>query len=241
VDNLLPNIEICHSFSIYTYPFFWSFAWSISFLFMSYKIQKNDFFKIFIPFYFTLFIFTIIGAKIFFILSTSSLHFDLLLQSDLWLSPGFVFHGGFVFGLIWTLFFYILLKEKFLEIIKHLPVALLLGHGVGRMACILNGCCYGPINFFAMTLSTSFIEAICLILAAFYLDKKIKLGLKIQEIYQYLFFYLGIVRLAMEIFRLDDRGIWLGPLSPGATISFGMLFVSFLLGIFTFSSTRSFK
>lgn len=56
---------------------------------------------------------------------------------------GFVWFGGWLGALITSLLWCRWRKQSFLEWADLLTPVLAVGYGVGRLACFLNGCCYG--------------------------------------------------------------------------------------------------
>ena len=72
------------------------------------------------------------------------------LKGNSWAEGGITFLGGAITGiLIFTILFWILLKEKRCELKKYLNVlviGLVIGHAFGRIGCFCAGCCFGEIT-----------------------------------------------------------------------------------------------
>ncbi len=155
-------------------------------------------------------------------------------------------HGGFVFygGLIGTLvgcFIYIKIKKlSFLQWADFFTPMAPLGYAIGRLACFLNGCCYGKIcdlpwavNFpnvlpsgitrHPTQLYIVFWEIILLItLLNIEKLKKFKSG---SLLFIWLFLH-SIGRIFMEFMRDDPRGDMILNLSISTWISFGFILLS---------------
>jgi phosphatidylglycerol---prolipoprotein diacylglyceryl transferase len=83
-----------------------------------------------------------LGARLLFIL----VNFDLFIQAPLSLifaREGFVFLGGFAAAIVVAVFFVRLNKLPTWDVGDIAGPSLALGHGIGRIGCLLAGCCYG--------------------------------------------------------------------------------------------------
>lgn len=58
---------------------------------------------------------------------------------------GFVFYGGFIGALIASAVFLRSKRESFLDWADFFAPVLALGYALGRIACFMNGCCYGDL------------------------------------------------------------------------------------------------
>jgi phosphatidylglycerol:prolipoprotein diacylglycerol transferase len=56
---------------------------------------------------------------------------------------GLVFYGSFIGGALFSWFFLKRRKFSFLKFADFIIPVVALGHGIGRIGCFLNGCCYG--------------------------------------------------------------------------------------------------
>jgi phosphatidylglycerol:prolipoprotein diacylglycerol transferase len=172
-----------------------------------------------------IFLFAWIGAKVLFYLTYPKDDTSFISQMSFWTGGGFVFYGGFIGALIF-LGAYKIFDRKFQarDLWPLLP-ALAFGHGIGRIGCLLAGCCFGkPTSFFwgiylhdHYRHPTQLLEAIGLFIIGFYLLKS--KAPRILLIGHYLISY-GILRLVIESLRGDVvRGLW-GPLSPSQWVSY---------------------
>jgi phosphatidylglycerol:prolipoprotein diacylglycerol transferase len=176
-----------------------------------------------------------IGAKVFFLI-TQPEHRELISNVSFWTGGGFVFYGGFIGAAIYCLLFNYLILPLSLSFIWPMIPALTLGHGVGRLGCLLAGCCFGKETDLWWGIfmhghyrhPTQLLEALGLISLGIYFlkshaDKKILL-------IRYLIFY-GLLRFAIEALRGDEiRGLW-GPLSTSQWISLLLISAGIIIKI----------
>jgi phosphatidylglycerol:prolipoprotein diacylglycerol transferase len=94
------------------------------------------------------FISGIIGARITFMIQYRD-HFDSLLQFFAVWDGGLVFYGSFLGGAVGTFLAYrLVLRKRGLRLWQILDICapcLALGLALGRIGCLLNGCCYGNV------------------------------------------------------------------------------------------------
>jgi len=213
---MLPSLNLGF-LQLQMYPFFWGLAWAVGFWGVHQNIPEK--FRLQnIGYFLGLFLCSFIGAKYVFDLSGGHYTFT----SGL----GFVFYGGLIAAFLYLL----LLKyfhSKWLDVsLKFMIIFLPLSHGIGRIGCFFAGCCYGKLS-----IPIQLLEALCLFLIFLILWKN-KKGYTKLLLSQYLLFY-GVVRLILEIFRADVRGLWIG-LPPSVWISLALIIFSALI-----SSTRA--
>ena len=171
--------------------------------------------------------------------------FHLIMQKDFSFitNSGLVFYGSLLGGITCAIFVAkilcldIVLLEK--SIIPYIP----LGHAIGRIGCLLAGCCYGFEYTGFLAVSSSFvpqktffplpaIESIGNILIMFFLlwyVKKPRIQYGLLSIYLFLY---SLLRFCLEFFRGDTiRGHFL-ILSTSQWISLFLLFVCFLFHLY---------
>lgn len=143
---------------------------------------------------------------------------------------GITFIGGLIGGVVCFLAVYFILrprlKGRLVDVLSMIPCAVLVGHAFGRIGCLFAGCCHGAKTDawygimmhthefgYAKVVPTQLFEAIflfalfavCLIL---FLKKDFKHNMSV-----YLIGY-GIWRFFIEYLRADDRGSFVGGISP---------------------------
>ena len=137
------------------------------------------------------------------------------------------FYGG-LFGGVTTFllmykFFYLKNNQPIIkEVLKIVPSAICLGHGIGRIGCFLNGCCYGieTDSWIGVTfpghnhkvIPTQLIEMVFLLLLALVLAILAFKNITVHTMPIYLLTY-GVFRFVIEFYRGDERG-QLSGLSP---------------------------
>jgi phosphatidylglycerol:prolipoprotein diacylglycerol transferase len=152
-------------------------------------------------------------------------------------SGGMVFYGGFLLAVaaVWVLGR--IRKIALIDLVDYGVAGLALGHGVGRIGCFLNGCCYGRetssfigcFNHGAVRLPTQLFEffylmALCAFLNWFYLKRK-KFRGQVTALYLALY---GGWRFTIEFFRADNRNHF-ASLSSGQWVSIGLITVAALI------------
>ena len=174
-----------------------------------------------------------IGSKVFFYLTTESLPQSLLMEASFWTGGGLVFYGGLIFAILFIAL-YKLCKFPLTQMTlwSMLP-ALTAGHAIGRVGCLLAGCCFGKETdlWWGIELHgvhrhpTQALESFGLILLTIFL-LKVKPSLKNFAIY---FIGYGVIRFGIELLRGDEiRGQW-GIFTPSQWISLTLILVGFAL------------
>lgn len=143
------------------------------------------------------------------------------------LKGGITFIGGLIGGVISFLTGYFIFRKRYktrlYEVLSMAPCAILIAHAFGRVGCFFAGCCYGkPTDSFlgvkfpdldVPVHPTQLYEAAFLFIlfaVCFYLlmKKDFKHNLSV-----YLICY-GIFRFCIEFLRADNRGTFIGSISP---------------------------
>ena len=142
---------------------------------------------------------------------------------------GFVFYGGFIGGTIAILLFSKLRKEGLVLWLNFSAPLLALGYGLGRFACLLNGCCYGIETdvWWAVYMHDMFrhptqvyVSVWELLLFAFLILLEKKQGFNTWPyVFSLWLIGHGLGRVVMESFRGDDRGELLFGTSVSTVIS----------------------
>lgn len=200
-------------------------AWGIAYYLTKGQVEnhKKDFGLLFLG----LFISSWIGAKSFFlILSAKSLAGALVQDTSFWFGGGFVFYGGLIFALVFSFIFTLIRKDWKFSDLKLLIPGLILGHAIGRLGCLLAGCCYGAPTqgIFSIHLHgtdrypVQLYESLGLVFLFFLYKKHPQIS----------FYLLGysFLRFGLEFLRGDSiRGLWAG-LSSSQWVSLAIIFVT---------------
>ena len=163
---------------------------------------------------------------------------------------GVTFIGGLIGGVVSFLAVYFWkrkqFKSKLIDILSIAPCSITVAHGFGRLGCFFAGCCYGittgtkwdmafpiwnsnwEITGHVYHLPTQLYEAIFLfiifgIMSLLVLKKDFKYNMPV-----YLIAY-GIWRFFLEFIRDDDRGSFIGNISPSQFWSIVMLAIGVAL------------
>lgn len=225
---MLPILFQSNDLILYSYPLLMGLGWGIGYqIYFSNLDATFSRLKAQILFW-GIFLSAWVGAKLLFYFTFPKDNQNILGQVSFWTGGGFVFYGGFIGAIVFLSFFKIFDKKfRTINLWPMLP-ALALGHAVGRIGCLLAGCCFGkPTEFFwgiylhdHYRHPTQLIEAIGLFAIGIYLLKSKKD--KVLLIGNYLLSY-GILRLFVESLRGDIvRGEW-GNLTPSQWISIALV------------------
>ncbi|MEW5803871.1 MAG: prolipoprotein diacylglyceryl transferase [bacterium] len=199
----------------------------------------------------------IIGARILFILLNLPEYLEHPLNSlKIW-EGGLVFHGGLIASILAGLFY---LKRHHLRTWKYADIiapALALGQGIGRIGCLMAGCCYGketslpwgicftdPNSLATLHIPlhpTQIYESICtlLIFAALLRLRKRK-NFEGQVFWTYIVLY-SIVRFTIDFFRGDEvRTFFCNTLSLTQVLGI-VLFLSAIYMLWTLRKNKSYQ
>lgn len=182
-----------------------------------------------------------LGAKVFFYLTTDELNQSQLMEASFWTGGGFVFYGGLIFAAAFVGLYKLLKFPLTQNTVWNMLPALTAGHAIGRIGCLLAGCCFGKETdlWWGIELHgahrhpTQALESLGLIVLTVFL-LKVKPTLKNFAIY---FVGYGVVRFGIELLRGDEiRGHW-GYFTPSQWISLVLIFTGFAL-IYTNNSRK---
>lgn len=202
------------------------------------KVTKSSFMMI------GLFISSWVGAKLLFYITVGDKFGTYIDQISFWTGGGFVFYGGLIGGLIYLLLFHKLIRKISLHEVNAFIPALALGHGIGRMGCLLAGCCFGKLTdgwwgihqHGENRIPTQLIEAMILFSLTYFFFKRNKS--QDENLSLYLILY-GVSRFLIESLRDDAiRGHW-GLLTPSQWIS--LTLIIFAVSIRKLAKTNYFQ
>jgi phosphatidylglycerol:prolipoprotein diacylglycerol transferase len=228
---MLPILYQSPSLVLYAYPLLMGLGWGVAYQ-VFFSLTENTLTRKHAQFlYWGIFVAAWIGAKLLFTLTS----LNLLLEPTFWIGGGFVFYGGLLFGLGFIVLFHFFIKKLSPIVLWAIAVATTYGHAIGRVGCLLAGCCYGKETdwWWGIFLHehnrhpTQGLEALALLGLGAYLQLSKKPKLTLLSFY---FVGYGIIRLFIEALRGDMlRGSW-GPMTPSQWISLGLI----LLGSVTY-------
>lgn len=185
---------------------------------------------------FLVFIFGIIGARAFYVLNDLSFYLRNPLEIMMLQHGGLAWFGGAIFGALAAILFIRKNKLGLLRILDLLVPFIALGQAIGRIGCLLNGCCFGRVSEFGIyfkvfdqvLIPTQLYSSLLLLFIFFVLrfmqDKKHPPG---QILCAYLFLY-SIKRFFIEYLRNDSPRIFYG-LTIFQLLSLAMFVVSLLI------------
>lgn len=155
---------------------------------------------------------------------------------------GFVYYGGFLLAwpLVWG--FCRLKKESFLKWADFFAPLLSLSHALGRLGCVLAGCCFGQYCDLPWAVSGRHPTATYLMVGEFFIflillfleksflkDKKTIAG---HLFYKWIFLH-ALLRYVVEFYRDDFRGVFvqipaLGSVSISQALCLGLMLLSLI-------------
>ncbi len=155
---------------------------------------------------------------------------------------GFVYYGGFV--LAWPLVWYFcrLKKESFLKWADFFTPLLSLSHALGRLGCVLAGCCYGQFCNLPWAIGGRHPTAFYLMVGEFFIFLILlfleKISLKTKNLipghlfFKWIFLH-ALLRYIVEFYRDDFRGVFLqipslGSVSISQALCLGLMIVSLI-------------
>lgn len=85
----------------------------------------------------------ICGGRLVYIILNFQFFRDNPLEAFMLWHGGLVWYGGLLGGILCALIYVKLKKERIGKVLDELAPFVALGHSIGRIGCLLNGCCYG--------------------------------------------------------------------------------------------------
>jgi prolipoprotein diacylglyceryl transferase len=146
-------------------------------------------------------------------------------------SGGMTFYGGLLLGFLFGSLLARMRNISVVALADYGVPGLVLGHGIGRIGCFLNGCCYGRTTASAIGVTmagahrlpvqlyeAAFNIGLCAFLNYFYVSRRKFDG---QVLALYLLLY-GAWRFVIEFFRADPR-VFAAGLSSAQWTSFALI------------------
>lgn len=236
---MLPEICRIGFFTIYSYGFmlvaaFFAASYLASLQAKREGVEPDLIFNL----CFLVFIFGIIGARVFYVFNNFSVYLRNPLEIIMLQHGGLAWFGGLIFGVAAGIIF---IKKNGLGLLKVSDLVIpfiALGQAVGRIGCLLNGCCFGRPSesgiyfkvFDQALIPTQLYSSLLLFFIFFVLRfMQNRKHLPGQIFCAYLFLY-SIKRFCIEYFRNDSPRIFFG-LTIFQVLSLGMLGVSVLMAV----------
>ncbi|MEW6557559.1 MAG: prolipoprotein diacylglyceryl transferase [Elusimicrobiota bacterium] len=230
---------------IHTYGVFVALGFFVGFNILLYYAKKSNIpSSIVESLTFLVFIFSLVGARLFYVLiSFDDYRTNLLDILKLW-QGGLVFWGGFLAGGLSVIIFSLKKKLLFWQVADIFAPALAIGQAIGRLGCFFAGCCYGkptdsflgvifPENCLAPAgeklLPTQLISSILLFLLFLILRtlwNRKKFDGQIFLVYAILF---SAGRFFVEFLRGDFRGNFIFGITPTQILSILVFIVSIVI------------
>ena len=136
--------------SIYTYGLLTALGYFTGIWIMTREAARSEIDpKIIVEMAFPVLVWTMIGARLLYILTNIPYYVDLCKsQNDcfavfrVW-EGGLVFYGGFIGGFSAAVYFIRKYKLNAFKLLDVIAIGMPLGHAIGRLGCFSAGCCYG--------------------------------------------------------------------------------------------------
>lgn len=213
--------EICKigPFTIYSYGLMLVVAFVVSSTLVSLQAKRENINpEIILNLSFIVFIFGILGARSFYIIENLGYYIKRPLEIIMLQHGGLSWFGGLASGIISGAVY---LKNKKLVVYKILDLIapfLALAQAIGRIGCLLNGCCFGYVSKFGLyfkvhklvLIPTQIYSSLLLILIFIFLrflqDRPHRDG---KIFFTYLLLY-SVKRFFIEFWRADNEIVFLG-------------------------------
>ncbi len=167
---------------------------------------------------FQVFIAGIIGCRIFYVLNNLSFYLQNPLEILMLQHGGMAWFGGLISGSVWAVIFIRKHKMDLTGTLDLIAPFVALGQAIGRIGCLLNGCCYGRESQFGIyfksldkvLIPTQLYSSLALLLIFFILRwKQNRKHLPGEIFVSYLFLY-SLKRFFIEFLRDDSPRIYYG-------------------------------
>ncbi len=199
--NMHPVLFHVGSISVYSYGFCAAFAvLAVAVMAYGWAPKAGLSRTLALDVLFLLFVSGLAGARLWYV-AQHWLEFSAKPLSMLWIQEGgLVWYGGFFMALFCGTIFAKIHKMPFFKWADFIAPLLALAHGIGRIGCYMNGCCYG--HFFGAP--TQLVESAALMALSFFLfylwGRRSFDG---QVVWAYVFFY-SLTRFMIEFSREDQ-------------------------------------
>ena len=193
-------------FTIYSYGLMLAIAFLVSLTLATIQAKRNNINSdIIANLSLLVFISGIIGARILYIIENIGYYIKNPPETIMLQHGGLSWFGGLAFGIFFGIFY---LKKKNLSVYKILDLMVpyvSLGQAIGRIGCLLNGCCFGS-TIIPVQIYSSLILIFIFIILRLLQDRPHKEG---EILFIYLLLY-SLKRFFIEFLRADNPVIFLG-------------------------------
>jgi len=205
---MYPKICTIGPFTIYSYGLMLALAFFVSCsLAAAYAKKKGIAPEVIYNLGFLSLIFGVIGARIFYIIENLEIYLENPIEMVMLQHGGLSWFGGLILALCAGVFY---LKRRKLSVYKVLDLLapfLALAQAIGRVGCLLNGCCYGrPSQLIPTQIFASLALLIIFIALRFFQERPHRQG---AIIFSYLLLY-SFKRFFIEFWRIDNPVILAG-------------------------------
>ncbi|MFH1354768.1 MAG: prolipoprotein diacylglyceryl transferase [Candidatus Omnitrophota bacterium] len=178
----------------------------------------------------------IIGARVFYVIENLKYYLAAPFEMIMLQRGGLSWFGGLISGVAVAIFYITKKRQQTFKVLDLIIPFIALGQAIGRIGCLLNGCCYGVPSrlgiyfpghedpLIPIQIYSSLILLVIFIALRFLQDRAHKQG---QVFLAYILFY-STARFFIEFWRGEHRTIFLG-LNLFQIISILMVFLSCLL------------
>lgn len=206
-------------FSIYSYGLMLVIAFIVSSTLAMQEAKRQRMSpELIFNFSFTVFVFGVIGARIFYVVENINYYFKTPLEIIMLQRGGLSWFGGLLLGSISGIIY---LRKKKFAIFRTLDLLIpyvALGQAIGRIGCLLNGCCFGKASRFGIYFSVykviliptqvySSLALVAIFIILRLLQRRPQPAGKIFFIYLLLY---SIKRFIIEFWRADNAVIFFG-------------------------------
>lgn len=192
---------------IYSYGFMLALAFLVSSGLAALNSKKHGILPDHVfNFTFTCFLSGIIGARVFYVLENFGYYFKNLGEVFMLQYGGMSWFGGLILGSFAGLAYLKIKKIPVYRMLDFIAPYLALGQAIGRLGCLLNGCCGGKTVLLPVQGYASLLLFIIFLILLFLQKWQYRAG---QIIFSYLFLY-SIKRFFIEFWRTDNAIVFHG-------------------------------
>jgi len=216
---MYPEICTIGPFTVYSYGLMLALAFMASIALARIQAKRENISQdLIFNFSFLIFVSGIIGARIFYIIENAGYYIKRPIDIIMLQQGGLSWFGGLTFSIVCGIIY---LKKKRVLVYKIFDLIapfLALAQSIGRVGCLLNGCCFGRVSKFgiyfpvhnAVIIPTQIYSSLALVLIfiilRFLQDKPHREG---KIFFAYLLLY-SLKRFFIEFWRADNPSVLFG-------------------------------